>query len=110
MATSSSNDRLSYGLTLLIFGLLFLLDKVGVLTQIPYGDKFITVGAFFLIGGVVFIATQPKKALGWIFLAIGVFLNADLFFGWISSYSKFIIPIALIVAGLVMVFTGKKSK
>lgn len=110
MATSTSNDRLSYGLTLLIFGLLFLLDKVGVLAQIPYGDKFISVGAFFLIGGIVFIVTQPKKVLGWIFLIVGLFLNADLFFGWISAYSKFIIPIGLIIIGLIMIFTGKKSK
>ncbi len=110
MATNTSNDRLSYGLTLLIFGLLFLLDKVGVLAQIPYGDKFISVGAFFLIGGIVFIATQPKKALGWVFLAVGIFLNADIFFGWISTYSKFIIPIVLIAAGIAMVLTAKKGK
>lgn len=110
MATSKSNDRLSYGLTLLIFGLLYLLDKIGVLAQIPYGSNFISVGAFFLIAGVVFVATQPKKALGWVFLVVGVFLNADFFFGWISSYSKYLIPIGLIIVGLVMIFTGKKSK
>lgn len=110
MATTKNNDRLSYGITILIFGLLFLLQKTGILSQIPYGDNFISVGAFFLIAGIVFIATQPKRALGWVFGAIGIFLNADFFFGWISSYSKYIVPLALIVGGIVMVFSASKKK
>ena len=110
MAASTSNDRLSYGLTILIFGLLYLLDKIGLLAEIPYGSRIISVGVFFLIAGIVFIATQPKKVLGWLFLAVGLFLNSDIFFGWISTYSKFLIPLALIIVGLVMIFTGKKSR
>lgn len=109
MATSKSNDRLSYGITILIFGVLFLLDKLGVLSKIPYGDYLISVGVFFLIGGIVFLITQPKKVLGWIFLIIGIILNADLFFGWMKSYSNLIVPLGLIIAGIAMVLTAKKS-
>ncbi|EGK02056.1 MAG: hypothetical protein LBT43_20765 [Prevotella sp.] len=112
MATSSnkaSNDRLSYGITILIFGVLFLLDKLGFLRQIPYGQKLISVGVFFLIGGIVFLITQPKKMLGWIFLGIGIILNADLFFGWLSNYSNLIVPLGLIIAGVAMVLTAKKN-
>ena len=64
MATSKSNDRLSYGITILIFGVLYLLDKVDLLSKIPYGKNFISVGVFFLIAGAVFLITQPKKILG----------------------------------------------
>lgn len=110
MASNVSNDRLSYGLTILIFGLLYLLDKIGILAQIPYGKNLISVGAFFLIAGIVFLCTQPKKAMGWIFLAVGIFLNADFFLGWISIYSKYLVPLALVVVGLIMVFTSKKGK
>lgn len=111
MATSSnkSNDRLSYGITILIFGVLFLLDKTGILDKIPYTSNLISVGVFFLIAGVVFLFTQPKKVLGWIFLGVGILLNADLFFGWISNYSKLIVPIGLIIAGVAMVLTSKKK-
>ncbi|WP_029906187.1 hypothetical protein [Prevotella sp. 10(H)] len=112
MAASSnkaSNDRLSYGITILIFGVLYLLDKLGFLNQIPYGHKLISVGAFFLIGGIVFLATQPKKILGWIFLGVGIILNADIFFGWISDYSNLIVPLGLIIAGIAMVLTAKKN-
>lgn len=109
MAASKSNDRLSYGITILIFGVLYLLDKVGFLAKIPYGNKLISVGVFFLIAGIVFLFTQPKKILGWIFLVVGVILNADLFFGWMASYSNLIVPIALIIAGTAMVLTSKNK-
>lgn len=109
MATAkSSNDRMSYGITILIFGILFLLDRIGVLAQIPHASNVMSVWAFFLIGAVVFIITQPKKILGWIFLLIAVLLNLDLFFGWMKSYSYLIIPLALIIGGVSMILTGKK--
>lgn len=106
---SKSNDRLSYGISILIFGILFLLDKIGILAKIPYSEKFISIGSFLLIGGIVFLATQPKKILGWIFLIVGILLNADLFFGWMANYSNLIVPIALIAVGIAMVITSKKS-
>lgn len=108
MANNNTNDRLSYGITILIFGILFLLDKINALTVIPF--NLISVGSFFLIAGIVFLCTQPKKVLGWVFLGIGVLLNADLFFGWMKSYSNLIVPIGLIIAGIVMVATYKKKK
>ena len=111
MATSSkSNDKLSYGITILVFGVLFLLDKTGFLDKIPYGGNIVSIGSFFLIAGIVFIATQPKKVLGWIFFGVGILFNADLFFGWMSSYSNLIVPIGLIVAGVVLVLTSKKKE
>lgn len=110
MASSKNNDRLSYGITILIFGLLFLLQKTGILAQIPYGENFISVGTFFLIAGIVFVATQPKRVLGWVFACIGLFLNADFFFGWMTNYSRYIVPLALIIAGIVMVFSASNKK
>lgn len=106
---SKSNDRLSYGITILIFGVLFLFDKMGILNQIPYGHKLISIGVFFLIGGIVFLATQPKKVLGWVFLGVGILFNADLFFGWMDDYSRFIVPVGLIIAGVAMVLTAKNK-
>lgn len=107
MATNNSNDRLSYGITILVFGLLFLLDKLNVLSVIPF--NLVSIGSFFLIAAVVFLITQPRKVLGWVFLGIGVLLNADMFFGWMKNYSNLIVPIGLIVAGLVMVLSHKKK-
>lgn len=108
MATDSSNDKLSYGLVLLIFGILFLLDKLGALSLIPINYNFLSISSFFLIAGVIFIITQPKRTLSWVFLIIGIFLNSNLLFSCLNIYSKFYIPLALIVIGIFLVISSKK--
>ncbi|NDV77728.1 hypothetical protein [Dysgonomonas sp. 511] len=108
-SSGRSNDRLSYGLVILIFGVLFLLDKMDILDQIPYANNLISIGAFFLIAGFVFLLTQPKRVMGWIFLGVGILLNANVFFSWMSSYSNLIVPAGLIIAGTAMILTSKKK-
>lgn len=109
MTKKNPSDRLSYGITILIFGVLFLLDKIGILPDIPGLGNLVSIGVFFLIAGIVFLCTQPGKILGWIFLGVGILLNADLFFGWMQNYSRFIVPIGLIIAGIAMVVSAKKK-
>lgn len=109
MAKDSNNDKLSYGLVLLIFGVLFLFDKLGILAHIPINYNFLSISAFFLIAGIIFMFTQPKRTLSWVFLVIGIFLNFNIFFGWLNAYSKFYVPLALIIVGLFMVFSSKKK-
>lgn len=108
MAKNNKNDRLAYGLSILIFGLIFLLSKTGILSHIPYGSEFMSIGAFFLISGIIFLLTSANKTLGIIFTLVGLIIKSDLFFGWIHSYSKLIVPILLIIVGLSMVLTSKK--
>ncbi|NDW09242.1 hypothetical protein [Dysgonomonas sp. 520] len=108
MAKTSTGDRLAYGLTILIFGVLFLLDKTGVLSHIPYADRLVHVGSLFLIAGIVFLSTRAERVTGIVLTSVGVILSADLFFGWMKNYSTLIVPILLIVAGLILVLTAKK--
>lgn len=108
MAKNNKSDRLAYGLSLLIFGLLFLLSKTGILSQIPYGNEFISIGAFFLIAGIIFLLTSANKTLGIVFTVVGLIIKSDLFLGWIHNYSKLIVPILLIIIGLIMVVTSKR--
>lgn len=107
MAKNSGN-RLPYGLLILIIGIIYLLSKTGVLAQIPYADKLMNVGTFFLIAGIIFLFTKAEKTMGIVFTAIGVIINFDFFFGWMHNYSTLIVPIILVVIGLFMVITSKK--
>ncbi len=103
-----SDNRLAYGLTIMTFGLLFLLQKTGVLAKIPYGDSLISIGSFFLIAGIIFLLARAEKTLGIILTAVGVIINSDFFFGWMRHYSNLIVPIILIVTGLFLVLTSKR--
>lgn len=108
MATKTGNDRFSYGLTFLVIGIFYLLSRIGILAKIPHGEQILSIGGIALTAGIIFVITQPKRLLGWIFLIVGIFLNAQFFFGWITTYSAFIVPAALIIIGLIMVFSSKK--
>lgn len=103
-----SSSRLSYGLIILLIGIVYLLSKTGILMNIPYAERFMNIGTFFLIAGIIFLFTKAEKTMGIIFTAIGVVINFDFFFGWLKNYSSLILPIALIVLGLGMVLTSKK--
>jgi len=103
-----NDNRLPYGLTIMTYGLIFLLSKVGILKHIPYGDRLLSIGSFFLIAGIIFLCAKTEKKSGIILTAIGLIINADLFFGWIHQLSALIVPILLITLGLVMVVTSKR--
>lgn len=108
MAANNNSDKLSYGIILLIFGVLFLLDKLGVFDTLTFGKQLLSIDSFFLIAGIVFVITQTKKVLGWVFLIIGLLLNADFLFNWASTYSRYIIPTLLIVAGISLITARRK--
>ncbi len=104
----TSNNKLPFGLILLLVGTIYLLSKTGLLDKIPYIDRMMNVGTFFLIAGLIFLLTKTEKTVGIVFTAIGVIINFDFFFGWLQNYSTLIVPIALICIGLAMVLTSKK--
>jgi hypothetical protein len=107
MARDAEN-KLAYGLILMIFGLVFLLEKTGLLDQVPYGNHLTNLRALVLIAGIVFLFAKTEKKWGIILTGLGVVLNADFFFGWLEYYSSIMIPVVLIVAGVILVVRAKK--
>lgn len=105
---NKGSDRLSYGISFLIIGILFLLSKLGILQDIPYATEFLTVGGILIIGGIVFLLKGVSKTLGLIFLIVGLFLKSDLFFDWMHQHSNLIVPVALIIVGIFMMISSKK--
>ncbi len=101
-----TSERFSYGLTILILGIMFLLGKVGILGNIPYGYKLVSVATFFLIAGIIFLINHSKNFEGWLFLVTGILLHTDIFLGW-ARYSSLVDAIAIILVGLIMVIMSK---
>ena len=104
-----SNNSLTYGLIMLIYGVIFLLSKIRFLEKIPHGQKLLSIGSFFLIVGLVFLFTKKEKTFGIVFTIIGVIINADFFFGWINNYSQFIVPAIMIIVGVVLVLVSQRK-
>lgn len=104
----NDDNKLAIGLILMIFGLIFLLDKTNVLEMIPNGNIITDFRVLVLIAGVIFLFAKKEKTLGAILTGLGVILNADFFFGWFESISNILTPIVLIVVGIFLVLRAKK--
>lgn len=106
--TKKGSDRLAYGITLFIVGVIYLLSKLNILEKIPYANELLSVGGIMLIAGIVFLLKGANKTLGFIFTIVGLFLKADLFFDSMRNYSNLLVPVALIIVGAFMIFSSKK--
>lgn len=108
MAKKKGNDRFAFGISIFILGILFLINKIGILDKIPYGNQLLNIGSIFLLSGIIFLVAGANKTLGWIFLISGIIIKSDFFFGWMHNYSNLIVPAFVIVVGLIMILTSKR--
>jgi hypothetical protein len=95
---------MAYGLTILIFGLLFLLSNTGVLEKM-HGEGLIGAGPFFLIAGIIFLLTSGERLVGIMSTAIGAFIIANSI--WFHIYPLLLVPVLLITVGVVMIVLSK---
>lgn len=104
------SDKLAWGITLLIFGGLILLDKTGIMDYLPniISSFLKNPGTYFLSAGIVFLMYKREKLMGVVLSAIGVIFHSDLFFGWMKSYQNLMVPIALLVIGIILILSNKK--
>lgn len=103
----NSNNYWTYGIIMMLFGLITLLNRTGILKLVPYGGYLMTIGSFFMIAGITLLFAKTEKTSGIMFTIIGVILNADMFFGWSRHYSMLIMPIVLLVIGIILIIRSK---
>lgn len=103
----NANNYWTYGLIMMLFGLITLLNRTGILKLIPYSSYLTTTGSFFMIAGIILLLTKSEKTNGIMLTIIGVLLNADMFFGWTRNYSMLIMPIALLLIGIILIVRSK---
>lgn len=110
MAKQGSN-KMSFGITLIIFGILFLLKNIGILYKLPMdiGQTIISDKILFIIAGLVFIIRSPKSIAGWIFIVIGILLILASIFtsGFLSAYAYLYIPVGFLIAGISLILSKR---
>ncbi len=102
------DNKLAFGLTMVVYGLIFLLDKAGILQKFQHGEVFTDFRVLLLIAGIIFLVAKKDKTWGIVLTSVGVLLNADFFFGWFEQFSAITIPLMLIVAGVILIFRSKR--
>ncbi|NLI71327.1 MAG: hypothetical protein GX361_01175 [Bacteroidales bacterium] len=103
------NNRIAWGIFLLVFGFIFLLKQLSVFSPEIEAAVF-NFRNLPLVFGLIFLIVHENKSIGIVSLAIGVLLYLKDIIIWTKSLSDFIWPILLIGAGAVLLFPTKKKK
>ncbi len=106
--SNKKDNRLAWGVTLLIFGCLFLLRQLQVLPSeiAPY---IFDIKNYPLIIGVIFLLFHSNKNIGIVLVVVGLLFRLSDIIQFTRHISDFIWPVLLIIAGAIMVFGIKKK-
>jgi predicted membrane protein len=105
--SDSQNSKIGFGIALIFFGAIFLLDNLGVVRFNLHHYVFSWEGIMIIIGTIL-LATRPDKSTGLILIAIGVFfILPDIFHMPYIRWNIFW-PVILIVIGFVYILRQRK--
>lgn len=106
MVSKKSDNRLAWGVTLLVFGCLFLIRQLHIipaeLANIVFDFK-----NYPLIIGIIFLLCHSNKNIGFVLITVGLLFRLSDIIHWTKDISNFIWPILLITAGALLVFRKK---
>ena len=103
---SKNDNRLAWGITLLVFGVLFLVRQLHIV-PIGISDVIFDFKNYPLIIGVIFLLTHSNKNIGIVLIVLGLLFRLSDIIHWTKDISDFIWPVLLIAAGAVLVFKRK---
>jgi hypothetical protein len=103
---SKNDNRLAWGITLLVFGVLFLVRQLHIV-PIGISDVIFDFKNYPLIIGVIFLLAHSNKNIGIVLIVLGLLFRLSDIIHWTKDISDFIWPVLLIAAGAVLVFKRK---
>lgn len=105
---NKKDNRLAWGVTLLVFGCLFLIRQLQLLPAeiSPYIFDFKN---YPIIIGVIFLLFHSNKNIGIVLIVVGLLFRLSDIIQLTRHISDFIWPVLLIIAGGIMVFGVKKK-
>lgn len=103
------DNRLAWGITLLLFGLLFMLRQLNILPP-DISEMVFDFKNYPLIIGIVFFFTHKNKTIGLVLITVGLLFRLSDIIRLTQNISDFIWPSLLIIAGAIMVFGKSKGR
>lgn len=104
---SAKNDnRLAWGITLLVFGCLFLVRQLQILPM-EIAEYVFDFKNYPLIIGLIFLLFHDNKNIGIVLIVVGLLFRLSDIIHWTRHISDYIWPVLLITAGAVLVFKKK---
>ena len=106
--SNKKDNLLAWGVTLLIFGCLFLLRQLQI---VPSGIStyLFDFKNYPLIIGAIFLLFHSNKNIGIVLIVVGLLFRISDIIQLTRHISDFIWPVLLILAGAIMIFGTKKK-
>ena len=106
--SGKKDNRMAWGVTLLVFGCLFLIRQLQLVPSdiAPYLFDFKN---YPIIIGVIFLLFHSNKNIGIVLIVVGLLFRLSDIIQLTRHISDFIWPVLLIIAGGILVFGIKKK-
>jgi len=105
---NKKDNRLAWGVTLLVFGSLFLIRQLQILPS-GIATYIFDFKNYPLIIGLIFLLFHSNKNIGIVLIVVGLLFRISDIIQLTRHVSDFIWPVLLIIAGGIMVFGVKKK-
>ena len=106
-ANNNSDTYKATGVTLIVFGVLYLVDKLIHFASI--GLPWVMNKDYFLLyTAVIFLLLKHDKSVGLVLLALWLILNFGLITALLGTMSAYLLPLALLVVGIILYFISTR--
>ncbi len=98
---------LASSITLMVAGVLFMLDKYFYFAAHGYGwlvDK----SNLLLFAAIIFLLVKSEKTVGLLLLFIWAILNLGLIINLLGHLSGYLLPLGLLVVGVILFFMSRR--
>jgi len=103
---AKNDNRLAWGVSLLVFGCMFLVRQLQILPA-EIANVVFDFKNYPLIIGVIFLLCHSNKNIGIVLIVVGLLFRLSDIIHWTKNISDYIWPVLLITAGAIMVFKRK---
>lgn len=104
--SAKKDNLLAWGVTLLVFGCLFLIRQLQIIPA-EIADYIFDFKNYPLIIGIIFLLCHSNKNIGIVLIAVGLLFRLSDIIKLTRHISDYIWPVLLIIAGALMVFKRK---
>ncbi len=103
------DSRLAWGLSLLTFGVLFLIRQLNILPE-SVSELIYNFKNYPLILGIIFLISHKNKTPGLVLVVVALLFRLSDIIRLTEHISDFIWPVLLIIAGGIMITSVVKGK
>lgn len=106
MASKGNDSYAAVGTTMLLFGILFLINTVYPFSRMGLG-WIIDIDNLILYAAIVFLILKKEKNVGIILSLIWLMLNFGMIIDLLGSVSSYVIPVSLILVGGFVIYKSR---